>query len=75
MLSLADVYDDSSNRINKTLAVPGQTTVTENYVYDGDQLAAVLNASGAIQHEYLSGSSLDQVFVDQTVLSGLLWRM
>jgi len=68
-------YDVSSNRISKTLAVPGQTTVVENYVYDGDQLVAVMNATGAIQHEYFNGSSLDQVFADQTVLSGVLWPL
>ena len=58
--TVAYTYDDSSNRISKTLTVPGETTVVENYVYDGDQLAAVLNATGAIQHEYFSGSTLDQ---------------
>jgi len=68
-------YDVSSNRISKTLAVPGQTAVVENYVYDGDQLVAVMNATGAIQHEYFDGASLDQVFADQTVLSGVLWPL
>ncbi|MEJ7591827.1 MAG: hypothetical protein WKF77_09775 [Planctomycetaceae bacterium] len=72
---MAYTYDDSSNRINKTLTVPGQTAVVENYVYDGDQLVAVINATGAIQHEYFDGSSLDQVFADQTVLSGVLWPL
>ena len=73
--TVAYTYDDSSNRINKTLTVPGQAVVAENYVYDGDQLVAVMNATGAIQHEYFSGSALDQVFADQTVLSGVLWPM
>jgi YD repeat-containing protein len=39
--TVAYTYDDSSNRINKTLTVPGQAVVAENYVYDGDQLVAV----------------------------------
>ncbi len=73
--TVAYTYDDSSNRINKTLTVPGQAAVVENYVYDGDQLVAVMNATGAIQHEYFSGSALDQVFADQTVLSGVLWPL
>ena len=73
--SVAYTYDDSSNRINKTLTVPGQTAVAENYVYDGDQLVAVMNATGAIQHEYFDGSALDQVFADQTTLSGVLWPL
>jgi len=47
----------------------------ENYVYDGDQLVAVLNAIGAIQHEYFDSSSLDQVFADQTVLSCVPWPL
>ena len=38
----------------------GQAVVAENYVYDGDQLVAEMNAAGAIQHEYFDGSSLDQ---------------
>ncbi len=51
----------------------GQAVVAENYVYDGDQLVAVMNATGASQYEYFDGSSLDQVFADQTVLIGVLW--
>ena len=53
----------------------GQAVVAENYVYDGDQLVAVLNATGAIQYEYFDGSSLDQVFADQTVLIRVLWPL
>ncbi|MCX7385039.1 MAG: hypothetical protein NTX48_00120, partial [Planctomycetales bacterium] len=29
----------------------------------------------AIQYEYFDGSSLDQVFADQTVLLGVLWPL
>ncbi len=68
-------YDDSSNRINKKLTVPGQAVVSENYVWDGDQLLAMMDTAGAIQHEYFDGTSLDQVFADQTVLSGVLWPL
>ncbi|MEZ6033146.1 MAG: RHS repeat-associated core domain-containing protein [Planctomycetaceae bacterium] len=68
-------YDGSSNRISKTLAVPGQTSVVENYVYDGDQLVAVMDGTGVIQHEYFNGSSMDQVFADQTALSSVLWPL
>ena len=53
----------------------GHAVVAENYVYDGDQLVAVLNATGAIQYEYFDGSSLDQVFADQTVLIRVLWPL
>ena len=73
--TVAYTYDDSSNRINKTLTVPGQAVVAENYIYDGDQLVAVMNATGAIQHQYFDGSSLDQVFAGQTVLSDVLWPL
>lgn len=62
-------YDRSSNRISKTLTVPGQTSVVENYVYDGDQLVAVMDGTGVIQHEYFNSRSMDQVFADQTALS------
>jgi RHS repeat-associated protein len=68
-------YDGSSNRISKTLAVPGQTSVVENYVYDGDQLVAVMDGTGVIQHEYFNGNSMDQVFADQTALSSVLWPL
>jgi hypothetical protein len=37
----------------------GHAVVAENYVYDGDQLVAVMNAPGAIQYAYFDGSSLD----------------
>ena len=73
--TVAYTYDDSSNRINKTLTVPGQTVVAENFLYDGDQLVAVMNGTGAIQHQYFDGVTLDQVFADQTVLSGVLWPL
>ena len=53
----------------------GQAVVAENYVYHGDHLVAVRNATGAIQHEYFDGSSLDQVFTDQTVIIGVLWAL
>ena len=33
-----------------------------------DWIAALLNVTGAIQHEDFDGSSPDQVFADQTVL-------
>lgn len=46
-----------------------------NYVYEGDLLVAVRNATGAIQYESFDGSSLDQVFADQTVLIGVLWAL
>ena len=49
--------------------------VAENYVYDGDQRVAVRNATGAIQYEYFDGSSLDQVFADQTMLIRVLWAL
>ena len=68
-------YDESDNRLSKKVTVTGQAAVTENYVYDGSQLVAVLNAAGAIQHEYFDGPSLDQVFADQTTLSGVLWPL
>ena len=49
--------------------------MAENYVYEGDQLVAVMNATGAIQYNYFDGSSLDQAFADQTVLIGVLWAL
>ncbi|MEZ6035412.1 MAG: hypothetical protein R3C17_20140 [Planctomycetaceae bacterium] len=55
--------------------MPGQTSVVENYVYDGEQFVAVMNGTGVIQHEYLNGSSVDQIFADQTTLSSVLWLM
>ncbi|MFO1001351.1 MAG: hypothetical protein U0936_13480 [Planctomycetaceae bacterium] len=55
----------------------GTTTAitTENYVYDGAQLVATLNASGAVQHQYFDGTSLDQIFADQSSVSGILWPL
>ena len=69
------VYDVDGDRISKKLTVTGQSAVTENYLYDGDQLVAVLNSAGAITHQYFDGPSLDQVFADQTTLSGVLWPL
>ncbi len=53
--------------------MPGQSSVVENYVYDGDQLVAVMDGIGVNQHEYFNGNSMDQVFADQTALNGVLW--
>ena len=33
-----------------------QAVVAENYVYEGDQLVAARNATGAIKYESLSGN-------------------
>ena len=57
------------------LSTDGLKIEAENYVYDGDQLVAVLNSAGAITHETFDGPSLDQVFADQTTLSGVLWPL
>lgn len=38
-----------------------------------DWIASILNATGAIPHLSFDGSSPDQVFANQTVLSGVLW--
>jgi RHS repeat-associated protein len=70
-------YDSDDNRISKKVTTFGTTTTitTENYVYDGAQLVATLNASGAIQHQYFDGTSLDQIFADQNSVSGILWPL
>ena len=52
-----------------------QAVVAENYVYHGDQLVAVRNATGAIQYECFDGICLDYVFADQTVFIGVLWPL
>ena len=54
---------------------PESLFASAGYHVYGDQLVAVMNPTGAIQHEYFDGSSLDQVFADQTVLSGVLWPL
>lgn len=70
-------YDSDDNRISKKVTTFGTTTTitTENYVYDGAQLVATLNASGTIQHQYFDGTSLDQIFADQSSVSGILWPL
>jgi RHS repeat-associated protein len=66
-------YNDSDVRISKKVTVTGQTPVSENYVWDGSHLVAVMNATGTITHQYFDGQSLDEVFADQTTVSGILW--
>jgi RHS repeat-associated protein len=67
------VYNDSDHRISKKVTGTGQTAVSENYVWDGDQLVAVMNSTGTVTHQYFDAQSLDQVFADQTTVSGILW--
>lgn len=70
-------YDSDDNRISKKVTTFGTSTTitTENYVYDGAQLVATRNASGSIQHQYFDGTSLDQIFADQSSVSGILWPL
>ena len=67
------VYNDSDHRISRKVTGTGQTAVSENYVWDGDQLVAVMNSTGTVTHQYFDAQSLDQVFADQTTVSGILW--
>ena len=71
------VYDVDGNRISKKVTTIGSSTAVtiENYVYDGQQLVATLSSSGTIMHEYFDGESLDQVFADQSSVSGVLWPL
>ncbi len=70
-------YDSDDKRISKKVTTFGTSTTitTENYVYDGTQLVATLNASGTIQHQYFDGTSLDQIFADQSSVNGILWPL
>lgn len=69
-----DVYD---HRVMKQVDTNGDGTYdrTERYVWDGDELALVLNENGNVLHRFLHGPSVDQIFADESSVDGLLWDL
>ena len=65
-------YDDSNDRIRKTILTPAGTTLDERYVYDanGNLLLVLDGATGSVKERYLNGSSENQVFASETGIAG-----
>lgn len=53
----------------------GTFDVTERNVWDGDQVALVLDEDGNVRHRFLHGPDVDQVFADESSTDGLLWYL
>ena len=46
------------------------TTPTENFIYNGQNIALVLDGSGNVIERNLTGQAADQVFATEEVVSG-----
>jgi len=71
-------YDNDNLRIRKVLQGPTEIDSIEHYVYDGSQVALVINGTwtgnqihsqGNLAKRYLNGSGVDELLVDEA-LSG-----
>ena len=70
-------YDAFDRRVLKRVDSNADGTVdtTERYVWDGDEVVMVLDESGNVEHRFLHGPGIDQVFADESAADGLLWYL
>ena len=48
------------------MTVTGQNPVVERYLYDGDELLAVLDGSGVVKARYFNGPGEDQLLGEES---------
>jgi len=70
-------YDAFDRRVLKRVDSNADGTVdtTKRYVWDGDEVVLVLDESGNVEHWFLHGPGIDQVFADESAADGLLWYL
>jgi RHS repeat-associated protein len=67
-----DYKYDHQNRLVQRIYTPAQGAAeTETFVYDGNQVVARLDGSGAITNRYLWADAVDMLLADETVQNGL----
>src|SRR5437660_9270575 len=59
-------YDANDLRLSKTVTVTGQNPVVERYVYDGDELLAVMDGGGVVKARYFNGPGTDQLLGEES---------
>jgi RHS repeat-associated protein len=69
------VYNTNGMRIVRTDSEGGQSDVTKYYLHDGDQQVAVLDNTQSVEHQYLDGPVLDQIFADELSTNYILWPL
>lgn len=71
------VYDTADLRVAKLVDSDGDGSVdvTERYVLEGGQVIVQLDGSGTVQHEYMHGPEIDQVFADEDALGAVLYPL
>jgi RHS repeat-associated protein len=65
-------YDAYNRRIAKSIDADGSgpaTAVTEQMVYDRDNIALTFDGQGTVTHQYLFGPGVDRVLADETQTS------
>ena len=66
--------DAFGQMVTRTAAIgtgTSTTTTTENFIYNGQNIALVLDQYGSILERELTGTAADQVFATESVVSGL----
>ena len=53
----------------------GSYETIERAVWDRGEVSLVLDDAGSIQHRFLQGPGVDQVFADESATDGLLWYL
>ena len=68
-------YDANNRRVTRTHDADGsgaQASTQEYFVYDGSDLVLALDGAAQIEHRYLHGPLVDQVFADEAFSGGSL---
>jgi hypothetical protein len=71
------VYDTSDLRVAKLVDSDGNSSVdvTERYVLEDGHVIVQLDGTGTVQHEYMHGPQVDQVFADENALGEVLYPL
>ncbi len=70
--TLTFAYDPKSRRIQKVAATNGVTIYTDNFLYDGWNLIAILNSAFSLQNSFLWGNDLSSSQQGAGGVGGLL---
>jgi RHS repeat-associated protein len=72
--STAYTYDVFNRRIATTVTA-GSSVSTTGTVYDGSNIALMVNAKGGVTDRVLPGPAVDAVLADDTGTGGILWYL
>jgi YD repeat-containing protein len=70
-------YDVSNRLIRKQVDDDGDTDFdrAQKFVYDGSQIVLVFDDSDDVEHRFLIGPMVDQIFADEDAVNDVLWAL